>query len=149
MTRKCGQNYAGGINHRDDYTDKTPDVDFRTYNRMPQDQTVQGAENVSCLWTAEIHLHFRSFPPSSEFSGDFPEVFGNFRRFFRNFRRFSAQLFWWCLTLRAVSVALVRVCSLMSVPEGSGRCFLVSCGMGNGAFPRSIKLMPDGLKTRR
>ena len=91
MTRKCGQNYAGGINHRDDYTDKTPDVDFRTYNRMPQDQTVQGAENVSCLWAAEIHLHFRSFPPSSEFSGDFPEVFGNFRRFLGNFRRFSQR----------------------------------------------------------
>jgi hypothetical protein len=48
---------------------------------MPQDQTVQGAENVSCLWAAEIHLHFRSFPPSSEFSGDFPEVFANFGGF--------------------------------------------------------------------
>jgi hypothetical protein len=34
------------------YTVKTPDVDFRTYNRMPQDQTVHGAENVSCLWAA-------------------------------------------------------------------------------------------------
>jgi hypothetical protein len=72
-------------------TDKTPDVDFRTYNRMPQGQTVQGAENVSCLWAAEIHLHFRSFPPNSEFSGDFPEVFGNFRRFFGNFQRFSQR----------------------------------------------------------
>jgi hypothetical protein len=34
------------------YTVKTPDADFRTYNRMPQDQTVHGAENVSCLWAA-------------------------------------------------------------------------------------------------
>jgi hypothetical protein len=34
------------------YTVKTPDADFRTYNRMPQDQTVQGAESVSCLWAA-------------------------------------------------------------------------------------------------
>jgi hypothetical protein len=34
------------------YTVKTPDADFRTYNRMPQDQTVHGAENVSYLWAA-------------------------------------------------------------------------------------------------
>ncbi len=32
------------------HTVKTPDIDFRTYNRMPQDQTVHGAENVSSLW---------------------------------------------------------------------------------------------------
>jgi hypothetical protein len=34
------------------YTVKTPDVEFHTYNRMPQDQTVHRAEYVSCLWAA-------------------------------------------------------------------------------------------------
>ena len=73
--------------HPNYYTVKTPNADFRTYNRMPQDQTVHGAENVSCLWAAEIHLHFRSFPPSSEFSGGFrifPEVFRKFPEVFPN-----------------------------------------------------------------
>jgi hypothetical protein len=34
------------------FTVTTPDAGFRTYNRVPQDQTVHGAENVFCLWAA-------------------------------------------------------------------------------------------------
>jgi hypothetical protein len=56
------------------HTDKTPDVEFRTYDRMPQDQTVHRAEYVSGLWAAKIQLNIRSFPLFSELSEDFPEV---------------------------------------------------------------------------
>ncbi len=49
--RRYGRDRDKGI-RESRYTVKTPDADFRTYNRMPQDQTVHGAENVSCLWTA-------------------------------------------------------------------------------------------------
>jgi hypothetical protein len=56
------------------YTVKTPDVEFRTYDRMPQDQTVHRAEHVSGLWAAKIQLNIRSFPLFSELSEDFPEV---------------------------------------------------------------------------
>ncbi len=57
---------------------KTLDVEFRTYNRMTQDQTVNWAEYVSGLWAAKIQLNFRSFPLSSELSEDFPEFSGDF-----------------------------------------------------------------------
>ncbi len=69
------------------YTVKTQDVEFRTYDRMPQDQTVHRAEYVFDLWAAKIQLNIRSFPLFSELSEDFPEVSedfsGGFRRFFR------------------------------------------------------------------
>ena len=60
------------------YTVKTLDVEFLTYNRMTQDQTVNWAEYVSGLWAAKIQLNIRSFPLSSEFSEDFPEFSGDF-----------------------------------------------------------------------
>jgi hypothetical protein len=62
---------------------KTPDVEFRTYDRMPQDQTVHGAEYVSALWAAKIQLNIRSFPLFSELSEDFPEVSEDFPEVFR------------------------------------------------------------------
>jgi hypothetical protein len=57
----------------DSHTVKTLDVEFRTYNRMTHDQTVNWAEYVSGLWAAKIQLDFRSFPLFSELSEDFPE----------------------------------------------------------------------------
>ncbi len=60
------------------HTVKTLDVEFRSYNRMMQDQTVNWAENVSGLWAAKIQFNFRSFPLSSELSEDFPEFSGDF-----------------------------------------------------------------------
>ncbi len=69
------------------YTVKTPDVDFRTYNRMPQDQTVHGAENVSSLWPSKyicisvVFRHLRNFPEVFRKFSVFPVFFGNFRRF--------------------------------------------------------------------
>ncbi len=57
---------------------KTLDVEFRTYNRMTQDQTVNCAEYVSGLWAAKIQLNIRSFPLSSKLSEDFPEFSGDF-----------------------------------------------------------------------
>jgi hypothetical protein len=60
------------------YTVKTPDVEFRTYDRMPQDQTVHRAEYVSGLWAARIQLNIRSFPLFSELSEYFPEVSEDF-----------------------------------------------------------------------
>ncbi len=54
---------------------KTVDVEFLTYNRMTQDQTVNWAEYVSGLWAANKQLNIRSFPLSSELSEDFPESF--------------------------------------------------------------------------
>ena len=61
-----------------EYTVTTPDVEFRTYDRMPQDQTVHRAEYVSGLWAARIQLNIRSFPLFSELSEYFPEVSEDF-----------------------------------------------------------------------
>jgi hypothetical protein len=46
----CNLNICLPDQHLLAYTVKTPDVEFRTYNWMLQDQTVHGAEYVSGLW---------------------------------------------------------------------------------------------------
>ncbi len=45
MKYKFVSKYFGNI-----YTVKTPDVNFLTYNRMPQDQNIRGVENFSVWW---------------------------------------------------------------------------------------------------
>ncbi len=69
---------SSASNHLCTYTVKTVDVEFRTYNRMTQDQTVNWAEYVSGLWAAKIQLNIRTFPLSSELSEDFSEFSGDF-----------------------------------------------------------------------